>query len=138
MSKEEERRTAKTAAITSPEGINIRPEEKEKVSEKRSREKEERKRLKIAAKVLPELVNIQHSEEKERVSEQMSEFVFPKMKEILSKERNKEVKEELQKNTSIPSNVRKELGLDKESACPGVDVGKLPKSILKKTSYNIV
>ena len=49
-------------------------------------------------------------EEKEKVSEQKSNF-FPMMKEILSKERNKDVKEGLEKNKSIPSDVRKALGL---------------------------
>ena len=72
-------------------------------------EKEERKRLEIALKVLSELTNIP-SEEKESVSKDISAF-YSKMKKILSKEKNKEVKEELDKNKSIPSDIRKELGL---------------------------
>ena len=75
----------------------------------RNDEEEESKRAKAAAKVLPELLNIR-PEEKERVSKEMSAF-YPKMKDLLSKERNKEVKKELQKNKTIPSEVRKELGL---------------------------
>ena len=75
----------------------------------RSEEGEERIRLEAAAKVLPELVNIR--------SEQVSKL-YPKMKEILSRDRNqkvKEVKGELEKNTSIPPDVRKELGLEPTS-----------------------
>ena len=75
----------------------------------RSGEEEERRRASAAAKVLPELLNIR-SEEKGRVSKELSKF-YPKMKEILSKERNKEVKEELEQNNSIPSDVRKKLRL---------------------------
>ena len=40
----------------------------------------------------------------------MSKF-GPKMQEILSKEGNEEVQKELEQNKSIPSDVRKELGL---------------------------
>ena len=72
-------------------------------------EEEESKRAKAAAKVLPELLNIR-PEEKERVSKEMSAF-YPKMNELLSRRRNMDVKEELRKNKSIPSNVRKELGI---------------------------
>ena len=64
---------------------------------------EERRRT--AAKVLPVFVNIR-SEEEERVSK-----FYQKMKKELSEDRNKKVKEELEKNKSIPSDVRKELGL---------------------------
>ena len=74
-----------------------------------SAKEEQSRKAKIAAKVLPKLINIR-SEERARVSKEMSRF-YPRMKKILSKERNKEVKEELEKNESIPSDVRKELGL---------------------------
>lgn len=72
-------------------------------------EDEETQRAKAAAKVLPELVNIR-AEERERVSNQLKVF-FPKMRLILSKPRNKELKEALQTNNSIPSEMREAMGL---------------------------
>ena len=75
----------------------------------RSEEEEETKRLEAAAKVLPELTNIR-PEEKERVSSRLKD-IYRKMRRVISKERNKGVKEELEQNNSIPSATRRALGL---------------------------
>ena len=73
-------------------------------------EEEEMKRAWPAAKVLPELANIRPEEEK-RVLKQMKEF-YPVMKKILSKDKNKELKDHLQKNKSISSDTKEALGLN--------------------------
>ena len=78
-----------------------------------SEEEEETKRLETAVKVLPELFNIR-PEEKERVSSQLKD-IYQKMGKVISKERNKAVKEEIEKNKSIPSDTRKALGLQATS-----------------------
>merc|ERR1711990_349068 len=69
------------------------------------KKKEERRRALDAAKVLPELFNIRPEEEK-RVSDQLKKF-YPVMKKVISKGRNKGVKEALGQNKSIPSDTRK-------------------------------
>ena len=65
--------------------------------------------LELAVKILPELINIR-PEEKESIKER-SRILKEKLKPILSKDINKEVKESLEKNKSIPAEIRKELGL---------------------------
>ena len=77
------------------------PSEEEKETKET---KEETKRLKTAVKVLPELINIR-PEEKERVSSQLKD-IYQKMGQVISKERNKDVREEIEKNKSIPSDTR--------------------------------
>ena len=62
-----------------------------------------------AAKVVPALITIRPGEEN-RVSSQLKSF-FPKLKHAISKERNKEIKEALKKET-ISSDVRKALELN--------------------------
>ena len=75
---------------------------------KKKEEMEETKRLKIAAKILPGLTNYRPKSEESinRLSN-----IFKNLNKVISKERNKEVKEALEENISFPSDIREALGL---------------------------
>ena len=73
---------------------------------------EETRSAETAAKVLPELINVRPGET-ERVSRALEEF-YPKMKKLVSKQNNQELKQSLQDNKSIPASMKEALGLEVE------------------------
>ena len=87
---------------------SVPSDNKSSLYEREKEEKEETKRLKIAAKILPELINYRPKEEESinRLSN-----IFKALKEVISKERNKEVKKAFKENLSFPSDIREALGL---------------------------
>ena len=74
--------------------------------EDRKREKEG---AELAVKILPQLLSVR-PEEKERVSRQLRIF-SSEMKTIMSSERNASLKTSLANIPTLPSELRKELGL---------------------------
>ena len=77
---------------------------RQKEEDKKRQEREE-KRAKAAERVLLELAKVRLTEEAE-VSKQLS-----KLKYMLDLEGNKQLKETLKKNKSIPQNIKKALGV---------------------------
>ena len=95
-------------------------------------ETKDKKRQEFAAKILPELVNYR-PQDKESI-DRLSNY-FEALKEIISEEKNEEVKE-LVENLSLPSAVREALGLKAiglyDKFCQWVPFGKK-----KPLSFNI-
>ena len=80
-------------------------EDKFRQKEEKKRQEREEKRAKAAERVLLELAKVRLTEEAE-VSKQLS-----KLKYMLDLEGNKQLKETLKKNKSIPQNIKKALGV---------------------------
>ena len=88
---------------------NVPSDDKFRLGEEfRRGEEEEAKRLEIAAKILPELINYR-PKDRERINRLSN--IFKALNKVISKERNKEVKEALEENMSFPSEIREALGL---------------------------
>ena len=69
----------------------------------------------LAAKVLPELIKIRRQKEKTKVENHLKNDFYPRMKKVISKQKYEGVKEELEKNKSIPYSTRKALELKENS-----------------------